>query len=143
MYAQVIVDLSAEAVDRLFTYAVPGNMDLAPGMLVQVPFGPRRLDGFVVSLSETCDLDPERVKPILGLSRPEPVVLPDLMELAEWMHLRYLCNLVDALRLMIPAEMRGGRVRELTRRFVRLNQIGRSTRLNSSHNVASRMPSSA
>ncbi len=121
MYAQVIVDLSAEAVDRLFTYAVPGNMDLAPGMLVQVPFGPRRLDGFVVSLSETCDLDPERVKPILGLSRPEPVVLPDLMELAEWMHLRYLCNLVDALRLMIPAEMRGGRVRELTRRFVRLN----------------------
>ena len=120
-YAQVIVDLSAEAVDRRFSYAVPVGMVVQPGQLVAVPFGPRTLEGFVVSLSGECDLPPEKVKPILRVVRGEPVILPDLMELAEWMHTRYLCNLVDALRLMLPAELRGGRVRERTERFARLN----------------------
>ena len=119
-YAEVIVDLSAEAVDKRFTYSIPEGMAVEPGMLVTVPFGPRTLDGFVVNLTDDCALDPGKIKPILHLARPEPVVLPDLMALAEWMHVRYLCNLVDALRLMIPAEMRGGRVRERTRRFARL-----------------------
>ena len=88
-YAQVIVDLSAEAVDRRFSYAVPVGMDVQPGQLVAVPFGPRTLEGFVVSLSGECDLPPEKVKPILRVVRGEPVILPDLMELAEWMHTRY------------------------------------------------------
>ena len=120
IYANVIVDLSAEAVDRQFSYAVPEGMAVEPGQLVTVPFGPRTLEGFVVSLSDRCDLPPEKVKPILRLARGEPVILPDLMELAEWMHTRYLCNLVDALRLMMPAELRGGRVRARVRRFARL-----------------------
>ena len=123
-YAQVIVDLSAEAVDRQFTYAVPDGMAVTPGQLVAVPFGPRTLEGFVVSLSEGCDLPAERVKPVLRVVREEPVVLPDLMELAEWLHVRYLCNFVDALRLMLPAELRGGRVREKVARRARLALSG-------------------
>ena len=123
-YAQVIVDLSAEAVDRQFTYAVPEGMALRPGQLVVVPFGPRAIEGFVVSLSEACDLPPEKLRPVLRVVREEPVVLPDLLELAEWLHVRYLCNLVDALRLMLPAQMRGGRVRERTVRRARLALSG-------------------
>jgi len=124
MYAQVIVDLSAEALDRVFSYIVPEGMDVAPGQLVAVPFGPRTLEGFVVSLSETCDVAPEKLKPLIRPVRAEPVVLPDLMALAEWMHVRYLCNLVDALRLMLPAQMRGGRIHEKTRRRARLALSG-------------------
>ena len=89
-YAQVIVDLSAEALDRVFSYIVPEGMDVVPGQLVAVPFGPRTLEGFVVSLSDACELPPEKLKPLIGPVREEPVVLPDLMELAEWMHVRYL-----------------------------------------------------
>ena len=66
-YAQIIVDLSAGAVDRVFTYAVPGGMAVTPGQLVTVPFGPRTLDGFVVALTDACDLPPEKVRPILRL----------------------------------------------------------------------------
>ncbi|MBQ3425234.1 MAG: primosomal protein N' [Clostridia bacterium] len=119
-YAQVVVDLSAEAVDRLYSYTVPEGMAVSPGQLVLVPFGPRRLEGFVVSLDNTCDLPPEKVKTVIRPVRADPVILPDLLELAEWMHLHYLCNLVDALRLMIPAEMRGGRVHERTVRYARI-----------------------
>ena len=123
-YAQIIVDLSAQAVDRVFTYAVPEGMALRPGQQVTVPFGPRTLDGFVIALTDRCDLPPEKVKSVLRAASAEPVILPELMALAEWMHLRYLCNLVDALRLMIPAEMRGGRVKEKTRRMARLTLSG-------------------
>lgn len=120
MYAQVIVDLSAEALDRVFSYIVPEGMDVVPGQLVRVPFGPRTREGFVVGLSEACEVSAEKLKPLTGPVRQEPVVLPDLMALAEWMHVRYLCNLVDALRLMLPAEMRGSRVHEKTLRRAHL-----------------------
>lgn len=119
-YANVIVDLSAEALDRLFSYAVPEGMEILPGQQVSVPFGPRRLEGFVVSLSDHCDLPPEKVKFLYGAVQEYPVVLPELMKLAEWMHERYLCNLVDALRLMIPSEMRNGRVHIRTKRYAKL-----------------------
>ena len=119
-YAHVIVDLSAEALDRLFSYSIPEGMEIVPGQQVAVPFGPRRREGFVVSVSDECDLPPEKVKPLIGPVQDYPVVLPELMALADWMHERYLCNLVDALRLMIPAEMRTGRVHVRTARRVRL-----------------------
>ena len=119
-WANVIVDLSAEAVDRVYTYSVPEDLRVEPGQLVAVPFGPRTLEGFVVSLPDHCDLSPERVRPVARVVRPEPVINPDLMALAEWMRKRYQCNLVDALRLMLPAELRGGRVREREKRMARL-----------------------
>ena len=115
-YANVIVDISASEVDRLFSYAVPEGLSLLPGHQVSVPFGPRKVEGFVVSLSDITKVPPEKIRSVLGLVRPEPVILPEMMELALWMKERYLCNLVDALRLMLPAEMRGARVREKTAR---------------------------
>ena len=119
-YAHVIVDLSADALDRLFSYSIPEGIDIVPGQQVTVPFGPRRMEGFVVSASDECDLPPEKVRPLIGPVQDYPAVLPELMALADWMHERYLCNLVDELRLMIPAEMRTGRVRARTVRRARL-----------------------
>ena len=119
-YANVIVDLSADALDRVFSYAVPEGMVIVPGQQVAVPFGLRRVEGFVVSMSDRCALPPEKLRSVIEAVQDYPVVLPEMMALAEWMHGRYLCNLVDALRLMIPAEMRGGRVHVRTRRYARL-----------------------
>ena len=119
-FANVIIDLSAEALDRLFSYSVPEGMELCPGYQVQLPFGARRMEGFVVSLSDSCDLPPEKVKSIIAPAQDYPVILPELMELAHWMHSRYLCNLVDALRLMIPSELRSGSVHIRSKRYARL-----------------------
>ena len=119
-YASVVVDLSAGALDRVFSYRVPEDMEVGAGYQVRVPFGARQLSGFVVGLSDHADLPDERIRPLFGTMQPYPVILPELIELADWLHGRYLCNLVDALRLMIPSELRSGRVRELKRRYARL-----------------------
>ena len=63
-YAEVIVDLSAGAVDRRFTYAVPDGMRLDAGWQVEVPFGPRTLEGYVIALKEECGLPSEKVKDV-------------------------------------------------------------------------------
>ncbi len=119
-YCDVIVDLSAGAVDRMFTYAVPDGMILDAGWQVEVPFGSRVLDGFVISMKDDCPIDQEKVRFVKRTVHDYPVILPELMDLAVWMHERYLCNLVDALRLMIPAQMRGDRVHVRTRRVLHL-----------------------
>ena len=119
-FCDVVVDLSAEAVDRTYTYAVPEGMELELGWQVEIPFGPRKLEGFVVDIRESCDLPPEKVKNVLRTVRDSAVILPDQLSLARWMHERYLCNFVDALRLMIPAQMRGERVRPRYRRYASL-----------------------
>ena len=113
-YAEIIVDLSSEQVDRLFTYRVPEGMTLTPGQRVEVPFRTKSLEGFVIDLRETTELDEKIIRPVLRVLEDYPAVLPELIELAQWMRKRYHCNLVDGLRQMIPAQMRGGRVREKT-----------------------------
>lgn len=120
MYAEIIVDIAAEQVDRVFTYAVPADMALQPGMRVEVPFGRMTKEGFVIRLKETADYDPAKIKTILSAPEDYPVLLPQLMALAEEIKQRHHCPLCEALRLMLPAEMRGNRVRIKTEEYVRL-----------------------
>ncbi len=127
-YAEVIVDLSSEAVDRLFTYRIPAGMALTPGQRVEVPFGPRTLEGYVIALKGECDLPSEKVKDVRRALEDYPVILPELIELAQWMKRKYHCNLVDGLRQMIPAAMRGGRVHEKTVSVVSLCVSGEEAR---------------
>ncbi len=111
-FAEIIIDISSEQVDRLFTYRIPDGMTLTPGQRVEVPFGRLTREGFVIELKDECGLDPQTVRPVARTLEDYPVILPELIELSRWMKKRYHCNLVDGLRQMIPSQMRGGRVRE-------------------------------
>lgn len=119
-YAGVIVDLNAEELDRVYTYSIPEGMDLVPGQRVAVPFGPRQVEGYVVSLEEQCELEPQRVKPVIRPLEGYPLLLPELLELARWMRETYFCTLAAALRQMIPAKLRRERVREKKLRMAKL-----------------------
>ncbi|MEK7777398.1 MAG: hypothetical protein AAB303_02075, partial [Chloroflexota bacterium] len=72
-YAEVAVDAPIRD-GRTFTYSVPAHLILAPGQMVQVPFGPRMADGVVFQLSATTNIDP--VRPVEGADPLGPLVLP-------------------------------------------------------------------
>ena len=57
MYAKIIVEIGAKAVDRLFTYLVPINLrnKIKVGARVKVPFGKQILEGFVLELVDSCE----------------------------------------------------------------------------------------
>ena len=74
MYAEIIVDIAAEQVDRVFTYRVPDALkdQVRPGLACEVPFGQgnKVQRGFVLGLQEDTDLDKENARNWF-LSRPE------------------------------------------------------------------------
>ena len=111
LYCEVVVDIANANVDRLFTYTVPEDMSVQPGSHVLVPFGvsSHPKEGFAVAVKDAADTD-RPLKSVIRLIEPYPVLLPDQIELARWMQRSYHCLFVDVLRLMIPAQLRGGRV---------------------------------
>lgn len=121
MFAKLIVDIANSNVDRLFTYSIPEELDVRPGHRVLVPFGRsnKPTEGFVIEVCEEHETD-FGVKPVIRTMEPYTVMLSEQIELAKWIALAYHCTLCDALRLMIPAQLRGSRVKEKTVRTVRL-----------------------
>ncbi|MBQ9263867.1 MAG: primosomal protein N', partial [Clostridia bacterium] len=95
-------------------------MTLLPGMRVKVPFGPREKEGFVIRLKNQADYEESKIKPVIAPLENYPALLPPLMELAWEIKEKSHCPLCEALRLMIPAEMRGGRVKVKTAEYARL-----------------------
>ncbi len=120
MYAEIIVDIASEQVDRVFTYAVPDSLSIVPGMRVRVPFGSREKEGYVVRLKEQADFDESRIKPVLAALEDYPALLPSLMALAQEIKEKSRCPLCEALRLMLPPEMRGSRVKVKTEEYAQL-----------------------
>ena len=120
MFCQVIIDIVHENVASPFTYRIPDEMALEPGQRVAVPFGRREKEGIVLSLSEDCDIDPSRIRNVLKPLENYAAVPPELMDLARQMAEDVHCPLAETLRLMLPAQMRGGRVRVKTERTAKL-----------------------
>ncbi|MBR3495059.1 MAG: primosomal protein N' [Clostridia bacterium] len=122
MFAQVIVDIVHERVAHTFTYLVPPEWEswLRPGWRVRVPFGSRQMEGIVVSLGGESDVPPEKLKPLLSVLEDYPAVLPPLLDLARHMAEETHAPLAETLRLMLPAQMRGGRVKVKTEPSARL-----------------------
>ena len=120
MLARVIVDIVHEHVAHDFTYRVPEGMQLSVGQRVEVPFGPRRKEAIIVGFTETSDVPPEKLRDIIAPLEDYAAVLPPLMALAQQMAEEAHCPLAETLRLMLPAEMRGGRVQVRTQPVAQL-----------------------
>ena len=123
-FAQVIVDIAHADVDRVFTYAIPEGMALQIGMRVTVPFGRQEKEGYVLRFSDTSDLPPEKIRPVKEPLEDYPAILPHLVELAQELSRTVHCPLAETLRLMIPAQMRGGRVSIKTEKVAKLKVSG-------------------
>ncbi|MCR5809694.1 MAG: primosomal protein N' [Clostridiales bacterium] len=119
MFAKLIIDIANSNVDRLFTYAVPDELDVRAGHRVLVPFGRsnKPKEGFVIEVCPEYDTGFE-VKSVIKTMEPYTALLPDQIELAKWISKAYHCTLCDALRLMLPSQLRGSRVKEKTVRTV-------------------------
>ncbi len=106
MYADVIVDISASGVDKSFTYRVPEELEgsLRLGSRVDIPFRTATRTGCVIGLKETADYDPEKIKPVLGLSGKTVPLEDNMIALAAWMKDAYGCTMNQALKTVLPVK---------------------------------------
>ena len=119
MIAEVIVDVPAQQTDRPFDYRVPEKWSgmIQEGMRVTVPFGPRKLLGFVVKLKESSEF--KSLKNISGLLDMEPALNEELLELGHWLADETMCFKISAFQAMLPAAMKAKYEKQirLTRSF--------------------------
>lgn len=106
MYADIIVDISVEALDKTYQYHVPEWMEelVVIGTPVQVPFGRgnRMLHGFVVNLTEQPAFDVNRIKDILKVEQKQVPVEGQLLALAGFIRDRYGSTMNEALKTVLP-----------------------------------------
>lgn len=105
-YANIIVDISMEKLDRTFQYRVPETLEesLVPGMQVEIPFGNgnRTLTGYVLEVTDRCEYDPERMKEILRVSDKGIAIEGQMIALAAWMRRTYGSTMNQALKTVLP-----------------------------------------
>ncbi len=108
LYADIIVDISHEKLDKTFQYRVPPQLGekIETGMCVRIPFGSgdTQRKGYVLGVSEECKFDPARTKDILGIE-PKAVSVEDKMiALAGWIRKNYGSTMIQALKTVLPAK---------------------------------------
>lgn len=122
IYADVIVDISHEKLDRSFQYRVPKEMEaeIQVGMVVSIPFGNgnRERKGYVIGLSEKPAFDLSRMKELHGICSSEETTEERLIALAAWMKNRYGSTMVQALKTVLPVREK---VKAKEKRYVILN----------------------
>ena len=104
MYAQVIVDISNDAVDRVFDYvALP---DTKVGMRVSVPFANRAVLGYVVALCEDTNFDKTKIKSIISNKESVPKIKPEILEVSKFLARHFFLRLSDCIKLVLPSCVR-------------------------------------
>ena len=122
MFAQVIIDQDVKAIDKIFEYNIPSNMSILVGMRVHVPFGKRVLQGYVISISEDCSYDKNKVKDIISPIDQFPAIKKQMLEVMQFMVKKNHLTMASTLRLFLPSQMREGKVKEIFEIFYYLRQ---------------------
>jgi len=101
--ARVAVDISLAHLDRPFDYLVPASLDEAavPGCRVRVRFAGQLIDGYLLERMPSSEHHGKLAR-LERVTSPEPVLTPEIFDLARVVADRYAGTLADVLRLAIP-----------------------------------------
>ncbi len=99
-FARVVVN-SGQPARMAFTYAVPPELDPAPGQAVFVPYGPKVLQGIVMERLAVSDI--QETRPIAALADAQPVLDEAHLRLAEWLSATYLAPLWECVAVCLPS----------------------------------------
>ena len=119
IYAGVIVDISHEKLDKIFQYSVPEDIAsvISIGNKVNIPFGAGHRTGDVVNLSNTPEIDPDKIRPLDGIVKSSTTIDERMIKLAYWMKTNYGSTINQALKTVIPVKEK---VKQVNNRTVRL-----------------------
>lgn len=127
LYADVIIDISHEALDKVFQYRVPFSLEgqIRPGAQVIVPFGKgnRQIKGYVIELKNQADYDETKIKEIASVVPGGMCVESQLIQVASFLKYQYGSSMARALKTVLPVKKQ---VKRKEQKILRLN-IDRET----------------
>lgn len=108
MFADVIVDISHEKLDKVFAYRIPTELveNIKVGCMVDIPFGNgnRVTTGYIVDIKEKVDFDESRIKSILGITKKTMPIESELINIAWFIRNTYGSTMNQALKTVIPVK---------------------------------------
>ncbi len=108
MYANVIIDISHEKVDRSFQYLIPESLTdkIYVGCKVLIPFGKgnSQRSGYVISFSDKPEIEPERIKSLVAVCTDSVGAQDSCIELAVFIRNTYGSTMIDALKTVLPVK---------------------------------------
>lgn len=112
-YANIIIDISHEKVDRPFQYRIPDNLKdrIAIGSCVEIPFGMGNTlrKGYVIEFTDEPNWDVDKIKYISAIA-DEVVSARDIsLKLAAWMKDHYGSTMSAALKTVLPSSKKQNR----------------------------------
>lgn len=117
MYAEVLVEIKAKAVDKTFTYRIPEGMKLEVGVRVLVPFGRRNLEGFVLNIFDGGNFDYE-LKNITSVIDDKPVINSEMIALGKYISKKTLSPLITAYQTMLPSALKAKNGFNVNKKYV-------------------------
>ena len=107
-YADIIIDISHSAIDRVFQYRIGEALEsqVQIGSLVTVPFGKgnARRHGYVIGITDEPSYEPEKIKDILEVPQKGLPIEGKLIQLAAWMRETYGTTMNQALQTVMPVK---------------------------------------
>ena len=105
-YADIIIDISTEKLDRPFQYRVPEELaeEIDEGSEVTIPFGKGDSErkGYVVGFSDEPQIEVSRIKNIICVNKKAVTAQGKVLSLAAWIRKRYGSTMINALRTVLP-----------------------------------------
>jgi len=124
-YADIIIDISHESLDKTYQYAIPDELSSLAviGAPVLVPFGKgnRLINGYIVGLSTEPKISLDKIKPISSVVEGAPVIESHLIYLAYWIKETFGGTMNDALKTVMPVK-KAVRIKE-QRNIIRIKPI--------------------
>lgn len=107
-FANIIVDISHEKVDRPFQYKIPDRLrgKIEVGTCVEVPFGTgnKPLKGYVIEVTDKAEFDVTRLKEISRVAEGTVSAETNAIRLAWWMKTTYGSTMIQALKTVLPVK---------------------------------------
>ncbi len=120
-FAQVIVDVASSQVDKIFDYAFFGD-DFGIGQRVIVPFGNRKIEGYIIGIKDKTDVPDDKLKYVLGKVDDFAIFDQEQIDLMYFMQSKYNLKMIDIIRLFLPSEMRTGKIRPLVKTYLQIDE---------------------
>jgi primosomal protein N' (replication factor Y) (superfamily II helicase) len=104
--AKVIVDVPAQQTNKPFDYRIPTRLQhvLKQGMRVIVPFGPRKVQGFVIDIVSESEFP--KLREIIEPMDIQPILNKELLQLSDWLTEQTLCYKISAFQVMLPPALK-------------------------------------
>lgn len=123
-YAEIIVDIPLKKLDHSFHYAIPGRYQdkIEIGWAVLVPFGKRKVHGFVIGFTNQPEVDESKIKSIIKPLIEDSFFDIEMLKLLKWIASYYKSYLIQVIKTAVPTGVIDGRVNKKSIKYVKLKQ---------------------